>query len=96
MRNAYVVSYDISDPKRLRRVFKTMLGMGDHIQLSVFRCELSDRDRVRMIAKLDQLIHHDEDQILVINIGPAPGRSDHVVEALGRPYEPRERTAVVV
>jgi len=96
MRSSYIVSYDISDPKRLRKVFKTMLGFGDHIQLSVFRCELSAPDRVRMIAMLDSVIKHDEDQVLVIDIGPAPGRSDRCVKAVGKPYIPHERVAVVV
>ncbi len=29
MRLAYLVAYDISDPKRLRRVHRTMRGYGD-------------------------------------------------------------------
>lgn len=96
MRNAFIVSYDIADPKRLRKIHKTMLGWGEHIQLSVFCCELSARDRVRMMAKLAPIINHDEDQILIFNIGPAPGRSDRAVEALGLPFEPRDRSAIVV
>ncbi|MBN1960950.1 MAG: CRISPR-associated endonuclease Cas2 [Deltaproteobacteria bacterium] len=96
MRSMYIVSYDISDPKRLRQVFKAMQGMGDHVQLSVFRCELSARDKVRMMAKLTKLIHHKEDQILIIDIGLAPGRSDQAVEAIGRSYAVKERTAIVV
>jgi len=96
MRNAYIVSYDISDPKRLRKVFKTMNGFGDRIQYSVFRCELSASDKVRMKAKLDPLIHHTEDQILIVDIGSAPGRSDKCVESLGRKPLPVERTPVVV
>src|SRR5690606_35574631 len=45
MRTAYVVTYDICEPKRLRRVYRIMLGYGDHLQYSVFRCELTDRER---------------------------------------------------
>ena len=96
MRNAYIVSYDISDPKRLRKVFKTMNGFGNRIQYSVFRCELSQADKVRMKARLDPIIHHVEDQILIVDIGPAPGRSDKCTEALGRKPAPIERTPVVV
>lgn len=32
MRNTYLVTYDISNDLRLRRVHKTMLGYGDHLQ----------------------------------------------------------------
>jgi len=96
MRSAYIVSYDISDQKRLRKVFKAMHGFGNRVQYSVFRCELSEADKVRMKAKLDKLIHHDEDQILVIDIGPAPGRGDRCIDSIGRAYRPIEREPVVV
>ena len=38
----YIVTYDISNNKRWRRVFKTMNGFGDWVQLSVFQCRLTD------------------------------------------------------
>ena len=78
MRNVYLVAYDICDSKRLRRVYKAMRGYGDHLQFSVFRCELSDRERAEMISELGGLIAHDEDQVLVIDIGPADGRANLV------------------
>jgi CRISPR-associated protein Cas2 len=96
MRSAYIVSYDISDPKRLRNVFKCLYGYGDHIQLSVFRCELTATDKTRLVARLEELIHHGEDQVLVVNIGPVPGRADSAVESVGRPFVPMERAPVVV
>ena len=43
MRNAYLVCYDVCDDKRLQKIYKTMRGWGDHLQLSVFQCELSYR-----------------------------------------------------
>ena len=96
MRNAYIVSYDICDQKRWRKVYRIMQGFGDHIQYSVFRCELSKADRIRMIAKLDPLIHHIEDQILIMDIGSAPGRSDKCIKSLGRKMLTIERKPVVV
>lgn len=96
MRRLYIVAYDISDPKRLRKVFVTMRGFGDHLQLSVFRAELSSKERLLMIAKLSAIIKHDEDQVLVIPVGPAGGELEKDIEALGKPYIPSERNAVVV
>jgi len=52
MRQTYVVAYDISDPKRLRKVYKTMRGYGEHVQLSVFRCELTEMERLELRGKL--------------------------------------------
>ncbi|MCY4239233.1 MAG: CRISPR-associated endonuclease Cas2 [Rhodospirillaceae bacterium] len=39
----YIVTYDISDTRRWRRVFKTMHGFGEWLQFSVFQCRLSRR-----------------------------------------------------
>lgn len=44
MRNSFIVCYDICDPKRLAKVFKTMRAWGDHLQYSVFECQLSRTD----------------------------------------------------
>ena len=39
MRTSYLICYDICDDKRLRKVFQTMRGFGDHLQFSVFECQ---------------------------------------------------------
>jgi CRISPR-associated protein Cas2 len=92
----YVVTYDVSDPKRLRLVYKTMKGYGAHLQLSVFRCELSDRERIQLIAKLAKIIKHDEDQVLFFPLGPPGGLRDGAVEWIGRTYRPTARGPLVV
>lgn len=96
MRRGYIVSYDISEPKRLRKVYETMRGYGDHLQLSVFQCELSETERIKMIAELGEIINHDEDQILMVDLGPVPGRSDGCIQAIGKPYIHTERHAIVI
>ncbi len=96
MRQSYVVTYDISDPKRLRKVYKLMLGYGEHIQLSVFQCELNHRELVELRTNLDRIIHHDQDQILFVNLGPVEGRGTGAIQSLGRLYIDPERIAVVV
>lgn len=96
MRQSFIVTYDICDPKRLRQVHKTLLGFGDHIQLSVFRCELNHRELVELRSKLGELIHSSEDQVLFASLGPVQGRAREAVTSLGRSYEDPERLAVVV
>jgi CRISPR-associated protein Cas2 len=95
MRQTLIVSYDISDPKRLRKVFKLMRGYGDHLQLSVFQCELSPRERVELWSRLGEIIHHGEDQVLFVDVGPVEGRGSTSITALGRPYTHPERHALV-
>jgi CRISPR-associated protein Cas2 len=96
MRLLYVVTYDIRDDARLRRVFKLMRGHGDHLQYSVFRCELSDRERVELMSKLAEVIKHDEDQVLLFPLGPAGGQREVNVHTVGVAYTPAMRSAVVV
>lgn len=96
MRTAYIVTYDIADPKRLRRVFRVMRGYGDHVQLSVFRCELTETELVELRAALDEIIHHRKDQVLFVLIGPVDGRGSTSISALGLAYEPPLRGAIVV
>ncbi len=96
MRHTYVVTYDICDPKRLRKVYKTMLGWGEHIQLSVFQCELSHRELVELRVELDQVLHHGDDQVLFIDLGTVEGRGSESITSLGRPYIDPERVAIVV
>ena len=95
MRQAYIVTYDVCDPKRLRKVFKVMRGYGEHLQLSVFRCELNDRELVELRAKLAEAIHDHQDQVLFVDMGPAEGRAREAIRSLGKPYVPPERRALV-
>ena len=96
MRSSYLVCYDISDDKRLRQVFKTMRGWGDHIQFSIFECQLTSKDLVRLRAELSAIIHHDEDQVLFVLLGPSEGRGERVITALGKPYTRVDASCIVV
>jgi len=88
MRMSYLVCYDICDEKRLRAVFKKMCAYGDHLQYSVFECQLTPMDLARCRTALAANIDHREDQVLFVNLGPAEGRGDRVISALGRAYTP--------
>ena len=96
MRTSYLICYDICDDKRLRRVFKVMRGYGDHLQYSVFECQLTGMDLVRLRTELAEIIHHHEDQVLFVNLGPAEGRGDRVITALGKPYSAVDSPCIIV
>ena len=85
-RTTYIVSYDITKDKRLRKVFKICKNHGTHLQFSVFECDLTLRERTSLERELKEVIKHDEDQVLFISLGPAEGRGDRVIGALGLPY----------
>lgn len=98
MRIRYIVTYDICDSKRLRRVFRTMKGYGDPLQYSVFQCDLSPSEKILMIEALSDIINNREDQVMFINIGPAENRGSETIETLGRaqPETKIDRIAVIV
>jgi CRISPR-associated protein Cas2 len=91
----YVVTYDISDPKRWRRVFKIMSGYGEWLQLSVFQCRLSQQRHAELVALLDGIIHHETDHVLFVDVGPADRVVPRVV-SLGKDFEPVVRQPIVI
>jgi CRISPR-associated protein Cas2 len=91
-----VVTYDVCDPARLRKVFKVMKGFGRHVQLSVFVCDLKALGVAELKAALLAIIDPTKDQVLMVDVGPTEGRGIEVFESLGRPYHERARLALVV
>lgn len=96
MRNTYLVAYDISNDLRLRRVHKTMVGFGDRLQYSVFECKFSPADLARCKHAVAKLIHHREDQVLFVDLGPVEGRGDRVITAIGRAYATLDSPCIIV
>lgn len=94
--NSFVVSYDIMDQKRLQRVHKRMKGFGEAIHYSVFRCDLTPKGRVEMVAALTDLIKQTEDRIMIIDLGPAEGSVKRRIEFLGMHPVEMERKAIIV
>lgn len=90
-----VVTYDISDPVRLRKVLQVMKGYGDHLQYSVFRCYLSDSEKFRMMEALLEVIHQVEDQVLLVDLGAVEPRRRRHFEVLGRPTTDPDRSPKV-
>lgn len=91
----WIVTYDVRDPRRWRRVFKAMKGRGEWLQFSVFQCRLSRRGAVELRAVLAEIVKHDEDHVLFLDLGPA----DEVrprVSALGKSFAAVERRTIIV
>lgn len=91
----YIVTYDISDPKRWRRVFKVMNGYGEWLQLSVFQCRLSRRRHAELVATLDELILDTHDHVLMLDLGLAD-KIDPRVISLGKAFDAVQREPIIV
>jgi CRISPR-associated protein Cas2 len=82
-RRRYLVAYDIREPKRLRRTFELMKGYGEHLQYSVFLCDLDGMERSRMRGELAETIDHRVDSVAVVDLGLAVDRGSLCFEFMG-------------
>jgi len=93
-RQRFLVTYDIADPKRLKAVHKVMLGFGDHVQLSVFLCELNAREFLQMEHRLKRVLNHRQDQALIFELGPATEQRLDAIQSIGRSFIPSARVLI--
>ena len=80
MKANYIISYDITNPRRLSRVYKLMKQSGIHIQYSVFYCRLTWQNLVELKGKLGSIINPKKDDV---RIYPLPSELKVAVMGLG-------------
>ena len=61
----WLVSYDVHDPKRLRKCAKHMEGYGERVQYSVFRCWMGKSELERLRWELTELLDPEDDVMLI-------------------------------
>ena len=89
MQHLYLVSYDISDPGRLRRVHRVVRDFGEGIQLSVFLCQLTRRDRAVLENRLLDVMNQHDDQVMFVHLGVVTDSAiGSRIQTLGRPLAP--------
>jgi CRISPR-associated protein Cas2 len=95
---AYLLSYDISDKKRLRAMHKLALAFGRPLQFSVFACLLRREDRVRLAARVETLIDRARDRVVIIDMGGVRDRESWIppMQVFGRQQSPQEESVVIV
>jgi CRISPR-associated protein Cas2 len=70
MRRRYLLSYDVRDQRRLRQARQVANRFGSGVQYSVFVCDLSETERIRLMQELAQVVHHRLDSVLLVDLGP--------------------------
>ncbi len=91
--DSYLVCYDISHPKRLRKVARSCEDFGYRKQLSVFLVRVSATDFVRLRSRLYDIIDKNEDQVLFI---PLSESGLQRMEAIGRATDAHDKNDVVM
>ena len=67
----YLVSYDVSCPKRWRRIYKMLKRRGAWQQLSAFACRLTLRAFAGLERDLLRLVDAKSDRLMIADLGPA-------------------------
>jgi CRISPR-associated protein Cas2 len=68
-RHWHIISYDVRDPKRLRKVYKILCAWGESLQFSVFRVRGTARELARLRFELARVVTPD-DSLLVSRLCP--------------------------
>jgi len=63
MTRCWLISYDIADGRRLRRVARIMERWGLRVQKSVFECWLEDQQRAKLEGELAQVLDPKRDSV---------------------------------
>jgi CRISPR-associated protein Cas2 len=87
----YLVSYDISNPKRLRKVARALEGFGVRLQYSVFECPLDGMRLAKLKMELQDLLNHDvrsalaSDNYLILGLQPGTKGVEMLLATCHRP-----------
>jgi CRISPR-associated protein Cas2 len=94
---AYLLSYDIADKKRLRKMHVLAKAYGVPLQYSVFACLLSATQRVQLASRIQAQIDSRSDRVVLIDLGPMCDRETWIppIEAFGRQLLPDQSSAVI-
>ena len=60
----YLVAYDIREPQRWRKAHKLLQSYGERVQLSIFRCWLSQRQREKLRWELEEVLTSEDSLLL--------------------------------
>ncbi|MFS8586614.1 MAG: CRISPR-associated endonuclease Cas2 [Acidimicrobiia bacterium] len=96
MRRRYIVAYDIRDEVRLRRVHDVVRSYGTRLQYSVFLCDLSQVEKIRLWEDLRPVMNQVEDSVMFVDLGEPAGRGTACFEFIGpAPDLPRDGPTIV-
>lgn len=69
-----LIAYDVSDPRRLKKVATVCEEFGTRVQYSLFECHLKESELVTMWDQLMELIDPEEDRIVAYRLDSRSAR----------------------
>jgi CRISPR-associated protein Cas2 len=79
----YLLAYDIRDPRRLRHVHRTATDYGEPLQFSLFVCDLTKAELLRLKASLIAEMNLAVDSVGIFDLGTPAGRGVTCIEFIG-------------
>lgn len=79
----HLVCYDIRDPKRWAKAYKILKGCGDHLQLSIFRVEMTKIQLESLRWKMGKILK-EEDSLMIARL--CPGCAQRVIDSRGEDF----------
>lgn len=59
----WLISYDIADPKRLRRVARAVAALGERLHYSLFLCRIDEGELLALQRRIARLIDSRADSV---------------------------------
>jgi CRISPR-associated protein Cas2 len=92
----YLISYDVADIDRLRKVHKVVKARAVRVQDSVYEALLTEKELVTLEDRLRKVMNLHEDQVMFIDLGPASRAEITEVSVMGVAWTPYKRSGSVV
>ncbi len=93
-RRRFLVAYDVSDSKRVKAAHRALRDFGEHVQFSVFLCELNGREFLQMEQRLHKILNHRKDQALIFDLGLATDERMDAIQSIGRDFTPTPQVVI--
>lgn len=98
-RRSYLCTYDVAadkaGDKRRAKLFELLMDHGEHVQFSVFLCVLTKAEVTRLNAAAGEILHRDQDQLLVIDLGPDGIDWTEGLACIGKVWTPQVRSRII-
>lgn len=88
----YVVAYDIPNDRRRTKVHKILSGFGRWTQFSLFECYLTEKERLTLQARLDEVLDEAQDRVRFYSLCQACQKK---VETVGMEQPAEDRVYIV-
>lgn len=91
----FLCTYDVAEDKRRSKLFELLKDHGEHVQFSVFLCSLTTSEAARLGAAASEIMNRDQDQLLIIDIGPDHADWLNSMACCGKSWSPAVRSQII-